>query len=51
VHLKEDYNSIKSLLDALKYDEYLKASRKEVIGDCKMVAFLIGLRDIFTKFP
>ena len=39
VHLKEDYNSIKTLLDALKYDEY----GWEVIGDFKMVAFLMNL--------
>lgn len=47
VHLKEDYNSIKTLLDALKYDEY----GWEVIGDFKMVAFLMGLQGGFTKFP
>ncbi|XP_058879412.1 uncharacterized protein LOC131737009 [Acipenser ruthenus] len=47
VHLKEDYNSIKTLLDALKYDEY----GWEVIGDFKIVAFLIGLQGGFTKFP
>ncbi|XP_061410987.1 uncharacterized protein LOC133344802 isoform X2 [Lethenteron reissneri] len=46
VNLKEDYNSIKTLLDALKYDEY----SWEVIGDFKMVAFLMGLQGGFTKF-
>ncbi|XP_058890837.1 uncharacterized protein LOC131740095 [Acipenser ruthenus] len=44
VHLKEDYNSIKTLLDALKYDEY----GWEVIGDFKMVAFLMGFPAIFA---
>ncbi|XP_061420717.1 uncharacterized protein LOC133350399 [Lethenteron reissneri] len=47
VHLKEDYNSIKTLMHALKYDEY----GWEVIGDFKMVAFLMGLQGDFTKFP
>jgi hypothetical protein len=47
VHLKEDYNSIKSLLDDLKYDQY----GWEVIGDFKMVAFLMGLQGGFTTFP
>ncbi|XP_061421616.1 uncharacterized protein LOC133350847 [Lethenteron reissneri] len=47
VHLKENYNSIKTLLDALKYDE----SGLEVIGDFKMVAFLMGLQGGFAKFP
>ena len=47
VHLKEEYNSVKNLLDALKYDEY----GWEVIGDFKMVAFLMGLQGGFTKFP
>ncbi|XP_061430119.1 uncharacterized protein LOC133356558 [Lethenteron reissneri] len=46
VHLKEDYSSIKTLLDALKYDE----NSWEVIGDFKMVAFLMGLQGGFTKF-
>jgi hypothetical protein len=47
VHLKEEYNSVKLLLDALKYHEYAW----EIIGDFKMVAFLMGLQGGFTKFP
>jgi hypothetical protein len=47
VHFREDYNSIKSLLDALKYNDY----GWEVIGDFKMLAFLMGLQGGFTKFP
>jgi hypothetical protein len=47
VYLKEDYNNTKTLLEALKYDEY----GWEVIGDFKMVAFLMGLQGGFTKFP
>ncbi|XP_058849551.1 uncharacterized protein LOC117425223 isoform X2 [Acipenser ruthenus] len=39
--IAKDYNSIKTMLDALKYDEY----GWEVIGDFKMVAFLMGLCD------
>lgn len=47
VHLKEDYTSVKTLLDALKYNEY----GWEVIGDFKMVAFLMGMQGGFTKYP
>ncbi|XP_073526806.1 uncharacterized protein [Phyllobates terribilis] len=47
VYLKEDYLSIKILLSALKYDDY----GWEVIGDFKMVSFLMGLQGGFTKFP
>ncbi|XP_076371597.1 uncharacterized protein LOC143257152 [Tachypleus tridentatus] len=47
VHLKEEYNSVKTLLEALKYDEY----DWEVIGDFKLVVFLMGLQERFTKFP
>ena len=46
-HLKEDYNSVKTLLNALKYDEY----GWEVIGDFIMVAFMMGLQGGWTKFP
>ncbi|KAL6470805.1 hypothetical protein MHYP_G00219240 [Metynnis hypsauchen] len=46
-HLKEEYTSVKMLLGALKYDEY----GWEVIGDFKMVSFLMGLQGGFTKYP
>ncbi|KAL6465610.1 hypothetical protein MHYP_G00257430 [Metynnis hypsauchen] len=46
VHLKEEYTSVKMLLGALKYDEY----GWEVIGDFKMVSFLMG-QGGFTKYP
>lgn len=46
VHLKENYNSVKMLLSALKYDNY----GWEVIGEFKMVSFLMGLQGGFTKF-
>lgn len=45
VHLKESYTSVKTLLNALKYDDY----GWEVIGDFKMVSFLMGLQGGFTK--
>ncbi|KAL7868607.1 hypothetical protein SRHO_G00100550 [Serrasalmus rhombeus] len=45
VHLKEEYTSVKMLLGALNYDEY----GWEVIGDFKMVSFLMGLQGGFTK--
>ena len=44
VHMKETYENVKILLSALKYNW-------EVIGDFKMVAFLMGLQGGFTKFP
>ncbi|XP_076359548.1 uncharacterized protein LOC143251981 isoform X1 [Tachypleus tridentatus] len=47
VHLKEEYNSVKTLLEALKYDE----CGWDVIGDFKMVTLLMGLQGGFTKFP
>lgn len=45
VQLKEEFSGV--LLDALKCGEY----GLEVIRDFKMVAFLRGLEDGFTKFP
>ena len=47
VHMKETYENVKILLSALKYTQY----NWEVIGDFKMVAFLMGLQEGFTKFP
>ena len=47
VHMKETYENVKILLSALKYTQY----NWEVIGDFKMVAFLMGLQGDFTKFP
>ena len=47
VHLKKDYTSVKMLLSALKYDGY----GREVIGDFKIVSFLMGLQSRFPKFP
>ena len=45
VHMKEEYQYIKILLSVLKYDQY----NWEVIGDFKMVAFLVGLQSGLTK--
>ena len=47
VHMKENYDSVKILLDAVKYDEY----NWQLIGDFKMVRFLMGLQSGYTKFP
>ena len=46
VHMKEEYQNIKILLSALKYDQH----SWEVIGDFKMVAFLVGHQGGFTEF-
>ena len=47
VVIKKNYPNEKALLDALNYAQYEWA----VIGDFKMVAFLMGLQGGFTKFP
>ena len=47
VHLKEEYQNVKTLLTVLRYEEY----EWEVIGDFKMVSFLMGLQGGYTKFP
>ncbi|XP_076369508.1 uncharacterized protein LOC143256316 isoform X1 [Tachypleus tridentatus] len=47
MQLKEEYNSVRTLLEVLKYDEY----GWEVIGNFKIVAILMGLQGGFTKFP
>ncbi|XP_076367346.1 uncharacterized protein LOC143255489 [Tachypleus tridentatus] len=47
MHLKEEYNSIKTLLGTLRYDEY----GWDVIGDFKIVPFLTGLQGGFTMSP
>ena len=47
VQMKENYENVKMLLSALRYDQY----NWEVIGDFKMVAFLMGFNKVFTKFP
>ena len=47
VVMKENYQNLKALLDALNYAQY----EWDVIGDFKMVAFLMGLQGGFSKFP
>ena len=47
MQVKENYENVKILLSALKYVQYIW----EVIGDFKIVAFLIGVQGGFTKFP
>ena len=44
---KETYECVKLLLNMLKYDKY----GWDVIGDFKMIAFLMGLQGGFTKHP
>jgi len=46
VHTKGEYQNVKILLCALWYDYYIW----EVIGDLKMVVFLVGIQRGFTKF-
>lgn len=47
VHLKENYECVKILLESVKYREY----NWELIGDFKMVGFLMGLQGGYTKYP
>jgi len=47
VHLKENYESVKILLKSVKYHEY----KWQLIGDFKMVGFLMGLQGGYTKYP
>ena len=46
VHLKETYENVKTVLNVLKYDQY----NWEVIGNFKMIAFLMGMQGGFTKY-
>ena len=45
IHLRETYDNVKTLLNALKYDQ----NKWEVIGDFKMIAFLMGYARGFYK--
>ena len=47
MQMKENYENVKTLLSALKYVQY----SWEVIGNFKMMAFLMGIQGGFTKFP
>ncbi|KAL0818421.1 hypothetical protein ABMA28_008887 [Loxostege sticticalis] len=47
VMLKENYKSVKMVLQTLKYEEYAWP----VIGDFKMVGFLVGMQGGYTKYP
>ena len=46
VQMKENYENVKMLLSALRYNQY----NWEVIGDFKMVAFLMGLHKVLLSF-
>ena len=47
MHFEENYTNVKTLLIALKCDQF----NWQVIGDFRMVAFLVGLQGGFSKFP
>lgn len=46
VHLKEDYNNVKYLLDKVEYEKYMW----DVCGDFKMLGFLLGMQGGYTKY-
>ena len=43
---KVDYDSVKLLLEAVQYKKY----ERELIGDFKMIAFLMAMQGSFTKY-
>lgn len=47
VHLREEYEDIKTVIDLLKYHEH----QWIICVDLKMVSFLLGQQRGFTKFP
>ena len=47
MHLEKNYTNVKTLLIAIKCDQF----NCQVIGHFRMVAFLVGLQGGFTKFP
>jgi hypothetical protein len=47
VLLKENYDTVKMVLEHLKYTEY----NWPVIGDSKVVGFLMGMQGGYTKYP
>ena len=44
--MKETYDNVKKLLDAIDYKTY----NWDVCGDFKMIGFLLGLQEGFTKY-
>lgn len=47
VHLKESYENVKTLLEKLNYDTF----KFDVIGDFKIISFLMGLQGGYVKYP
>ena len=45
--LKEDYSNVQRLLQLVRYEDH----RWDVIGDFKMITFLVGLQGGYTKYP
>lgn len=46
VHMKEDYENVKILMDMLNYTRH----NWDICGDFKMLAFLLGLQGGYTKY-
>ncbi len=46
VHLKESYDNIELLLEAIKYSEY----QWSLCGDLKVIGLLMGMQAGFTKY-
>ena len=46
VHMKEEYENIKTLLNMMKYTSH----NWELCGDFKMLAFLLGQQGGYTKY-
>jgi hypothetical protein len=46
LHNKESYENVKILLEAINYDKF----KWQICGDLKVIAVLLGLQQVFTKF-
>lgn len=47
VHLKESYENVKTILEAIKYEQH----KWEVCGDLKIISMLLGQQSGYTKYP
>ena len=46
VHNKESYENMKILMEAINYDKF----KRQICGDLKVIALLLGLQQGFTKY-
>ena len=46
VHKKESYENMKFLMEVINYDKF----KRQICGDLKVIALLLGLQQGFTKY-